>query len=109
MERDAIDLLCADLPGAEASDAPAGGTAWTVGGLPFAVVGAGGVAVAAPESEALLAAGLARPAPGRALPWVELPLDSPDSQLRRSIAASYEAARGALPPSVRVTLDRTSG
>lgn len=109
MGRDAINLLCADLPGAEASDDPAGGTAWTVGGLPFAVVGAGGVAVAAPGAEGLLAAGLARPAPGRDAPWVELPLDGPDSELRRGLAASYEAARDALPPAVRVTLDRTSG
>ena len=63
----------------------------------------------ATEAAMLLAGGVARPAPGLAVPWVLLPAEGPASELRHRVLASYEAARRALPASVQVTLDRTSG
>ena len=107
MSRATIDLLCADLPGAEAS----GPDAWTVGGEAFAVLdAASGVSVRAAdagEAAMLVAAGVAGPAPDPA--GMTLPILSPETELRHRIVASYEIARRSLPRSVQVTLDRTSG
>lgn len=115
MSRATINLLCADLPGAEVSDPWGGGhDAWKVGGEVFAVVSTvtPGVSVRTAgidEAEMLVAAGIAARAPTMHRSWVSVPFESPESELRHRIVSSYEIVRRSLPKDIQVTLDRTSG
>lgn len=115
MSRERINLICAELPGAESSDPWGGGhDAWKVGGKMFACIGAvtPGVSVKCrdvEQAEMLVAAGVARRAPYLHRSWVDLPLEAPEAELRHWIVESYELIRKTLPKAVQATLDRTSG
>lgn len=115
MSRGTINLICAELPGTEKSDAQDGAQdVWTVGGEEFARLGgeAPGISVMCADTataEMLIAGGVAHAAPGLRAPWVSLPLESPEAELRQRIVESYEVAREGLPKSILATLDRTSG
>ena len=115
MSRETINLICAELPGAENSDPWGGGhDAWKVGGKMFACIGAvhPGVAVkceSVDQAEMLIAAGVAARAPYFHRSWVNLPFEADTSELRHRIVESYEMVRKTLPKAIQVTLDRTSG
>ncbi len=98
MSRETINLICAELPGAEKAEPRGEEDVWTVGTQPFARIVAEEVVVRRDGAE------------GRSEGiWVTLPFGTPDAELRRHIVESYELIRGRLPKAVQVTLDRTSG
>lgn len=92
MSRETLNLICAELPGAEREDRD-GGTLWTAAHEPFARVEADGITVSVLRGGA----------------WEASGPDTPPATLRDRIAEAYTEARHRLPEEVRVTLDRTSG
>ena len=101
MSRETINLICSELPGSDRSEA-SGGDVWTVGGETFATIAAGRGGVSVRRGDA----------GGQAwtdAAWIELPVETTQDDLRRSIVDSYEIVRKSLPEEVQVTLDRTSG
>lgn len=110
MSREAVNAICAALPGAGNSDPWGGGhDCWKVGGKMFAVIGAVNEAVAVKTdgidtAEMLIEAGAARRAAYFHRSWVELPLTSPTDELRHRIEASYRIIRAALPKKLQATL-----
>jgi len=115
MSRATINLICAELPGAEKSDPWGGGhDAWKVGGKMFACIGATtpGVSVktqGVDQAEMLVASGAATKAPYFHASWVNLPFEMPEDELRHWIAESYTLVRSKLPKMMQVTLDPSSG
>ncbi len=89
MSRETVNLICAELPGAEKVAGDAGEDVWTLAHEPFARV-AETVEVREVET------------------WTALPALS-DHDLRERVVEAYEAVRHSLPGDVQVTLDRTSG
>ncbi|MBP1804482.1 hypothetical protein [Rubellimicrobium aerolatum] len=88
MSRETVNLICAELPGADKVAGPEGDL-WALAREPFARVGA--------VVEVREAAG-----------WAVLPpLD--DHAARERIVEAYRLVRASLPAGVRITLDRTSG
>lgn len=110
MTREAVNRICAALPGAEVSDPWGGGhDCWKVGGRMFALVPAisltvsvktGGVEVA----EMLIEAGIGQRAAYLHRSWIALPLDGDEGELRHRILASYRLIRGGLPRRVQAGL-----
>lgn len=111
MSRETVSRIAATLPGAEVSDPWGGGhDCWKVGGKMFAVIGAVNEAVAVKTdgietAEMLIAAGPARRAAYFHRSWVELPLTSPEDELRHRIETSYCIIRKGLPKKVQVALE----
>ena len=90
MSRETVNLLCAELPGAERLDGPDGWDLWTAAGQEFARVG--------DRIEVRMDEG-----------WVPVPSGVPDHDVRERIVEAYERLRHRLPPEDQPRLDRTSG
>ena len=115
MDRDTVNALCRQMPGAEWSDnfGP-GHDQWKIGGKLFAVIGAesGGVAVKTPDADTaamLIAAGTARRAPYFHRSWVLVPFDAPDDEIGHRIRASWTLIRDSLPKRLQATLPPPPG
>ncbi|MBU3029215.1 MmcQ/YjbR family DNA-binding protein [Paracoccus marinaquae] len=110
MSREIVNRICAALPGAAVSDPWGGGhDCWKVGGKMFAAIGAVNGAVAVKTdgietAEMLIEAGPARRAAYFHRSWVELPLDSPEDEVRHRIETSYRIIRQSLPKKVQAEL-----
>jgi hypothetical protein len=89
MSRETVNLLCAELPGAE-KVAEGAWDVWAAAGEPFARVGEG--------VEVRMAGG-----------WEAVPADVSPHDLRERIVEAYESLRHRLPPEDQPRLDRTSG
>lgn len=111
MDRDGINALCADLPGAELS-APfgPGHDIWKVGGKIFAALGAEGRGVSVkcadvPTAEMLRDTGRFEKAPYFHRSWVLVPFEGIDAdEVAHRISVSYEIIRRSLPKKVRAGL-----
>jgi predicted DNA-binding protein (MmcQ/YjbR family) len=110
MSRDAVNRICAELPGAEVSDPWGGGhDCWKVGGKMFAVVGARlpGVSVktaSVDEAEMLIAAGVGERAAYLHASWIRLPEDCGADELAHRLRQSYALVRAGLPKKVQKAL-----
>ncbi len=89
MSRETVNLLCAELPGAE-KVTNGGWDIWTAAGHEFARVGE-------------------RIEVRTDLGWAPVPPDFSDHDLRERIVEAYERLRHRLPPEDQPRLDRTSG
>ncbi len=112
MDRDAVNKVCAALPGAEWSDPWGGGhDAWKVGGKMFACIGIAndGVSVKTPDTEIarlLIDSGRAVKAPYFHASWVRLPWHHvPEDEFEDRIRISYGIVRSGLPKKVQASLD----
>jgi predicted DNA-binding protein (MmcQ/YjbR family) len=110
MSRDAVNTVCATLPGAERSD-PWGGShdAWKIGGKMFACYSATlpGVSVKTDSidtAEMLISTGIARRAPYFHRSWVNLPEDSDPAELAHRLGAAYRLVRAGLTKKVQAAL-----
>ncbi len=109
-DRDRINTICRDLPGAEVSDPWGGGhDAWKVGGKMFACIGAAddGVSVKTPDIETaamLIDAGVGEKAPYFHRSWVRLPWASSEDEMRHRLAASYDIVRAGLTKKAQAAL-----
>lgn len=110
MDREAINAICRDLPGAEVSDPWGGGhDAWKVGGKMFACIGAvmPGVSVktdSVETAEMLIDAGVGVKAPYFHASWVNLPFGTDEDELRHRLGEAYRLVRAKLPKKVQATL-----
>ena len=110
MSREAINKICAALPGAENSDPWGGGhDAWKVGGKMFASVGAiaEGVSVKTDSVETaqmLIDAGVGVKAPYFHRSWIHLPFGTDEEELRHRIEVSYQLIRSKLPKKIQAQL-----
>ncbi len=111
MTRDALNAICATMPGAEASDPWGDGhDAWKVGGKMFACIGAAtpGIAVkteGVEVAEMLISAGIGTKAPYFHRSWILLSFDTPEDEARHRIGISYRLIRSKLPKKVQASLD----
>jgi predicted DNA-binding protein (MmcQ/YjbR family) len=102
MSRTLVNAICAELPGAVVSDPWGGGhDAWKIGGKMFACIGAimPGVSVKTDSVETaamLIEVGAAVRAPYFHRSWVNLPLDTPEDELRDRLLRSYRIVRSGL-------------
>lgn len=90
MSRETLNLICAELPGAERMPGVEGGDLWTAAGEGFARVGEG--------IEVRMDGG-----------WVPVSVGLPEREIRDRIVEAYERLRHMLPPEDQPRLDRTSG
>lgn len=110
MDRDAVNALCAGLPGATLSDPWGGGhDAWKIGDKMFACIGAvtPGVSVktdSVETAEMLIEVGVAVRAPYFHRSWVNLPWGTPEDEFRHRLTQSYRLVRGALPKKIQAAL-----
>ncbi|MCA0906709.1 MmcQ/YjbR family DNA-binding protein [Ruegeria marisrubri] len=110
MDRDVINSICKEFPGAELSDPWGGGhDAWKVGGKMFACIGIAndGVSVKTPDAETaqmLIDAGVAVKAPYFHRSWVRLPFDAETEELRHRLTVSYDLVRASLTKKLQSTL-----
>lgn len=109
MSREAINAICAALPGAEVSEPFGPGIdTWKVGGKIFACRGLqGGVAVkteGVETAEMLIDAGIGTKAPYFHRSWVLLPEHAAADELAHRIGASYRIVRAGLPRKVQAAL-----
>lgn len=111
MDREAINQICAALPGAEVSDPWGGGhDAWKVGGKLFAIVGSkgGGVSVKCRDVETarlLIDLGRAEKAAYLHASWIYLPWDlPPEAEMRDRVLESYDIIRGKLTKKAQAAL-----
>ncbi|NOE25850.1 MmcQ/YjbR family DNA-binding protein [Ruegeria sp. HKCCD6157] len=110
MDRNVINSICKEFPGAELSDPWGGGhDAWKVGGKMFACIGIAndGVSVKTPDAETaqmLIDAGVAVKAPYFHRSWVRLPFDAETGELRHRLAVSYDLVRASLTKKLQATL-----
>ncbi|MEL6168117.1 MAG: MmcQ/YjbR family DNA-binding protein [Pseudomonadota bacterium] len=111
MNRDGVNDVCRDLPGAEWSDPWGGGhDAWKVGGKMFACIGMAndGVSLKTPDTETaslLIEMGRAERAPYFHKSWVRLPWGHvADPEFRERILTSYRIVRSGLPKKVQAGL-----
>lgn len=111
MSREAVNRICAALPGAERSDPWGGGhDCWKVGGKMFAVVAAINPTLSVKTESVETAAMLIEAGQGQRATyfhasWIAVPLDSPDDDLRHRIIASYHIIRKALSKKVQAALE----
>jgi predicted DNA-binding protein (MmcQ/YjbR family) len=119
MNRDAINAICAEFPGAEVSDpwGPAdngqGHDAWKIGGKMFASIGAvtTGVSVKTDSVETaqmLIEVGIGIKAPYFHRSWMLLPFETDEDELRHRITQSYEIIRGKLTKKMQAALPQYS-
>ncbi|MCK8483981.1 MmcQ/YjbR family DNA-binding protein [Aliiroseovarius sp. S2029] len=110
MTRDAINKICAALPGAEWSEPfGPGHDVWKVGGKIFAAMGAvtEGVSVKTPDVETasmLIEAGVGSKAPYFHRSWVLLPFDAGQDELTYRIHRSYALIRASLTKKAQAAL-----
>jgi len=109
MSRQLIDLICADMTGAVASDPKTELDSWKVGGKMFACFGdrIDGVCVKTASIETarmLIDAGAAVKAPYFHKSWVLVGFDAPEEELRHRLQVSYEIIVKALPKKLREAL-----
>ncbi|WP_265500441.1 MmcQ/YjbR family DNA-binding protein [Paracoccus beibuensis] len=110
MSREAVNDICAALPGAECSDPWGGGHhCWKVAGKMFAVTGALTPTVSVKTESAVMAAMLIEAEVGQRAPylhagWIALPLEAPRDELEHRITASYRLIRATLPRKVQAAL-----
>lgn len=103
MSRQAINAICASLPGAQVSDPWGGGhDAWKVGGKMFACIGAitPGVSVKTESiemAEMLIGMGVGVKAPYFHRSWINIPFDAAPDELRHRLHTSYRIVRASLP------------
>lgn len=110
MSRDAVNAICATLPGAERSDPWGGGhDAWKIGGKMFACYGVTftGVSVKTDSIETaqmLIDTGIARRAPYFHRSWVNLPEETPPEELAHRLTTAYRLIRAGLPKKAQALL-----
>ncbi len=110
MDRDYINAICKEFPGAELSDPWGGGhDAWKVGGKMFACIGTAndGVSVKTPDVETaqmLIDADVGVKAPYFHRSWVRLPFDAEPEELRHRLTVSYDIVRASLTKKLQATL-----
>ncbi len=110
MDRDYINSICQEFPGAELSDPWGGGhDAWKVGGKMFACIGIAndGVSVKTPDVETaqmVIDAGVGVKAPYFHRSWVRLPFDAEAEELRHRLTVSYDLVRASLTKKLQATL-----
>jgi predicted DNA-binding protein (MmcQ/YjbR family) len=110
MSREAVNAICAALPGAELSDPWGGGhDAWKVGGKMFASMGAlaAGVSIKTDSIETaqmLIEAGVGTKARYFHRSWITIPWDMPEPELRERLTQSYHLIRSTLPKKVQASL-----
>lgn len=110
MNRDLVNAICAQFPGAEVSDPWGGGhDAWKVGGKMFACIGTvtPGVSVKTESiemAEMLISVGIGAKAPYFHRSWVLLPWGTEEDELRHRLSESYRLVRGKLPKKVRAQM-----
>ena len=108
--RDALDAICADLPGAEKSDPWGGGhEAWKIGDKMFACIGSvqPGVSVKTADiatAAMLIDAGVGEKAPYFHKSWVRLPENVDKAELAHRVVASYDIVRSGLTKKFQATL-----
>ncbi len=91
MSRETLNLICAELPGAEKNPGPNSRDLWTAGGRAFARVSDFGIEVATDTG------------------WTALRRDASDQEIRAGVVDAYERLRHRLPAEDQPRLDRTSG
>jgi len=108
MDRDFINAICAEFPGAEVSDPWAAMNdedqrhdAWKVGGKMFASIGAvrPGLSVKTESVETaqmLIEVGVGTKAPYFHRSWVLLPFETNEDELRHRLTESYKIIRSKL-------------
>ena len=110
MTRDAVNKICAALPGADWSEPfGPGHDVWKVGDKIFAAIGAKtpGVSVKTPDIETatmLIEAGVGVKAPYFHRSWVNIPFDTDPEELTHRIRRSYALVRGSLTKKVQAAL-----
>jgi predicted DNA-binding protein (MmcQ/YjbR family) len=120
MDRDFINTICAELPGAEVSDPWAavgrdsekdgqGHDAWKIGGKMFASIGAvtPGVSLktnSVETSQMLIDVGVGKKAPYFHRSWVLLPFETDEEELRHRLTGSYEIIRNKLTKKAQAAL-----
>lgn len=109
MTRKLIDQICAELPGATASDPTVELDSWKIGGKMFACFGEriDGVCTKTDSIETaqmLIDAGAATKAPYFHKSWVLVSFDRDADELRHRIQTSYDIVRGGLPKKVQAAL-----
>lgn len=115
MNRDVINAICAEFPGAEVSDpwgkneAGQGHDAWKVGGKMFACIGSvtPGVSVKTNDVETaqmLIEVGVGQKAPYFHRSWVLLPFETDKDELRHRLNNSYSLIRRKLTKKMQATL-----
>jgi predicted DNA-binding protein (MmcQ/YjbR family) len=110
MTRKTVNAICKTFPGSEVSDPWGGGhDVWKVGGKMFAAVGASGEGVSIKTdsietAEKLIEMGVGVKAAYLHRSWLSLPLDTPKTELRARLAASYTIVRAGLPKKVQAGL-----
>ncbi|MEM6634810.1 MAG: MmcQ/YjbR family DNA-binding protein [Pseudomonadota bacterium] len=112
MDRDTLNTICRELPGAELSDPWGGGhDAWKVGGKMFACVGIQNRGVSV-KTEGIDAAAFlidlerAERAPYFHRSWILVPWGLVgDDELRDRVLTSYRIVRSGLTKKLQVTLD----
>ena len=110
MSRSPIDGICANLPGATASDPTTELDSWKIGGKMFATFGTkiDGVSVKTDSVETasmLIDAGVARRAKYFHKSWVTVGFDTDPEELSHRVRVSYDIVRAGLPKKVRDALD----
>lgn len=110
MDRETVNNICVNLPGATCEDPWGGGhDAWKVGGKMFACIGVAndGVSVKTQDIETaqmLIDAGVGIKAPYFHRSWIRLPFDADPEELAHRIKASYDIIRDNLPKKIQATL-----
>ena len=110
MDRNYVNSICKELPGAELSDPWGGGhDAWKIGGKMFACIGIAndGVSVKTPDVETaqmVIDAGVGMKAPYFHRSWVRLPFDAETDELRHRLTVSYDLVRASLTKKLQATL-----
>ncbi|WP_110030711.1 MmcQ/YjbR family DNA-binding protein [Hoeflea marina] len=112
MSRDAVNRICAALPGSEKSDPWGGGhDCWKVGGKMFAVIGASddhGVSLKCADTETadlLIEMGRAEKAPYLHASWVRIRWGGmEEDELAERLRRSYELIRSKLSGKIRAAL-----
>ena len=111
MDRDYVNTICKEFPGAALSDPWGGGhDAWKVGGKMFACIGTvtPGIAVKTDSietAEMLIDAGVGQKAPYFHRSWILLPWDTQPDEARHRIESSYHLIRSKLSKKVQAALE----
>ncbi len=111
MDRDLVNSICKDFPGAEVSDPWGGGhDAWKVGGKMFACIGSAtpGVSVKTDSIETaqmLIETKVGLKAPYFHRSWVLLPWETAEDEARHRLMSSYRIVRQSLTKKLQAQLE----